>query len=88
MTPPSTNWLTDRERHIAQTRLLKDVGTIDNPDEREKSGSGLLHGVRLALTDLKVWFLMSVVPAKKTINFLTYDLRQVHVHYLPHGSIV
>jgi hypothetical protein len=51
----STKWLNERERYIAQSRLLKDVGLIDNPDEQEKSTSGILDGVKLAITDEKVW---------------------------------
>ncbi|KAF8066034.1 MFS general substrate transporter [Lyophyllum atratum] len=50
-----TSWLSERERVIAQGRLVKDVGIIDNPDEEEKTGSGALRGVILALTDIKVW---------------------------------
>lgn len=53
--PLSTKWLTDRERMIAQGRLVKDVGIVDNPDENERSGAGVLHGLTLALTDIKVW---------------------------------
>ncbi|KAF8911892.1 hypothetical protein CPB85DRAFT_1252873 [Mucidula mucida] len=47
------------ERMIAQGRLVKDIGLVDNPDEQEKSGSGVWHGVVLALTDSKfgVWLL-------------------------------
>ena len=56
--PRSTKWLSERELHIAQGRLVKDVGLIDNPDEAERSGSGILHGLKLALVDLKVWSLV------------------------------
>ena len=50
----STKWLSERELHIAQGRLVKDVGLVDNPDEAERSGSGVLHGLKLAITDIKV----------------------------------
>jgi hypothetical protein len=39
---------------IAQGRLVKDVGIIDNPEEGEKSGAGVLKGLVMALTDPKV----------------------------------
>ena len=51
----STKWLSERELHIAQGRLVKDVGLIDNPDEAERSGSGVVHGLKLAVMDIKVW---------------------------------
>ena len=53
----STKWLSERERYIAQARLVVDVGVSDDPDEAEKSGSGILHGVILAVKDVKVWAL-------------------------------
>lgn len=55
--PYSTKWLSERELHIAQGRLVKDVGLLDNPDEAERSGSGVVHGLKLAATDIKVWAL-------------------------------
>lgn len=36
---------------------MKDVGLVDNPDEAERSSSGVLHGLILAITDIKVWAL-------------------------------
>ena len=57
LVPCSTRWLSERELHIAQGRLVKDVGLVDNPDEAERSGSGVLHGLKLAVTDIKVWAL-------------------------------
>ena len=57
LAPSSTKWLSERELHIAQGRLVKDVGLVDNPDEAERSGSGILHGLKLASTDIKVWTL-------------------------------
>jgi hypothetical protein len=53
----STKWLSERELHVAQGRLVKDVGLLDNPDEAERSGSGAIHGLKLAVTDPKVWAL-------------------------------
>jgi hypothetical protein len=56
--PYSTKWLSERELHIAQGRLVKDVGLIDDPDEAERSGSGILHGLKLAVADIKIWALV------------------------------
>ena len=39
---------------------MKDVGLVDNPDEAERSGSGVVHGLKLAVTDTKVWALAYV----------------------------
>lgn len=36
---------------------MKDVGLLDNPDEVERSGSGVVHGLKLAVMDIKVWAL-------------------------------
>jgi len=58
--PSSTKWLSERELHVAQGRLVKDVGLLDNPDEAERSGSGAIHGLKLAVTDPKVWALAVV----------------------------
>ncbi|KAJ7584618.1 MFS general substrate transporter [Mycena floridula] len=55
--PETTRWLSERERHIAQGRLVLDVGILDSPDKEEKSAAGVLHGLVLALADVKVWAL-------------------------------
>ncbi|THV05376.1 MFS general substrate transporter [Dendrothele bispora CBS 962.96] len=52
--PTSTKWLTEHERIIAQGRLVRDIGVVDNPDEKEKTGSGIFHGFIQAITDVKV----------------------------------
>ncbi|TRM64282.1 MFS general substrate transporter [Schizophyllum amplum] len=73
--PTTTRWMSDREREISQARLAKDVGLIDNPDESEKSGSGILHGLVLALTDLKVWAL--------AFMYFTYIMGLSFGQYMP-----
>lgn len=57
----STTWLSDRERVIAQGRLVTDVGILDNPEADEKSGTGILRGVWLAMSDIKVWAMALVL---------------------------
>ena len=50
--PETTAWLSTRERHIAQRRLALDVGIVE-----EKEDSSALAGLRMAVTDPKVWLL-------------------------------
>ena len=51
-TPP---WLTPIERRLAQKRMAEDVAGIGDGTETE--AGGLTYGLRLALTDWKVWWL-------------------------------
>jgi len=55
--PATTGWLSDRDRVIAQGRLVKDVGILDNPDESETTSKGVFHGLILAVGDIKVWLM-------------------------------
>ncbi|TFK97124.1 MFS general substrate transporter [Pterulicium gracile] len=73
--PSTTKFLSDRERTIAQGRLVKDVGLVDDPDAEEKSGSGVLHGLYLAFTDLKVWTMAFV--------YLTFIMGLSFGQYMP-----
>lgn len=50
--PATTRWLTERQRLIAQARLTLDVGLADD-DEKGNA----LHGLKLAVLDVKVWAL-------------------------------
>lgn len=50
--PDTTAWLSARERYIAERRLALDVGIVE-----EKEDSGALSGLRMAVTDPKVWLL-------------------------------
>lgn len=50
--PNTTSWITARERHIAERRLALDVGIVE-----EKEDIGALAGLRMAVTDPKVWLL-------------------------------
>lgn len=50
--PATTRWLSDRQRYVAQARLTLDVGLADD-DEKGNA----LHGLKLALLDIKVWAL-------------------------------
>ncbi|KAJ3857182.1 MFS general substrate transporter [Lentinula lateritia] len=73
--PPSTSWLSDRERVIAQGRLVTDVGIIDNPENDEKTGSGIMRGVFMAISDIKVWAL--------AFMYFTYIMGLSFASYMP-----
>ncbi|TRM64279.1 MFS general substrate transporter [Schizophyllum amplum] len=73
--PTTTRWLSARERLISQGRLAKDIGLVDDPDENEKSVAGILRGLALALTDIKVWAM--------AVMFFTYLLGLSFNAYLP-----
>jgi hypothetical protein len=45
---------------VAQGRLVKDVGLIDDPSQTEKSSTGVLEGLYLAATDIKTWVMMFI----------------------------
>lgn len=51
--PGTTRWLSEQERTIAQARLAEDVGIADDDDQNMSA----YHGLRLAVTDAKVWIL-------------------------------
>lgn len=51
--PTSTKWLSEKERTIAQRRLIEDAGIADE-DEGDLTA---LQGVKLAIKDPKVWLL-------------------------------
>ncbi|KAI5124987.1 hypothetical protein M0805_007412 [Coniferiporia weirii] len=52
--PATTKWLSPLERRLAERRLKEDVGVEDN-EQVESGGHG--HGLVLAFTDWKVWWL-------------------------------
>lgn len=63
--PATTRWLSEQERAIAIHRLHKHSGSQD-----EERGP-LLHGVKLAVADYKVWLLASIVVTKTTAAAVT-----------------
>ncbi|KAK0231196.1 MFS general substrate transporter [Armillaria fumosa] len=73
--PSTTKSLSERERFIAQGRLVKDVGIVDNPDEEERTGSGVFRGLLQAITDIKVWGL--------AFMYFTYIMGLSFSQYLP-----
>lgn len=73
--PSTTKSLSERERLIAQGRLVKDVGIVDNPDEEERTGSGVFRGLLQAITDVKVWGL--------AFMYFTYLMGLSFGQYLP-----
>ena len=57
--PRTTTWLTEDERELAIWRLNEDIG------EDDWVGSGqqtFLHGIKLALADIKMWILVINLP--------------------------
>lgn len=50
--PQTTSWLSDREKLIAQKRLAIDAGVAEATEDESA-----LHGLKLAVTDPKVWLL-------------------------------
>ncbi|KAK0498380.1 MFS general substrate transporter [Armillaria luteobubalina] len=73
--PSTTKSLSERERLIAQGRLVKDVGIVDDPDEEERTGSGVFRGLLQAITDVKVWGL--------AFMYFTYIMGLSFSQYLP-----
>ncbi|KAM0818154.1 putative Major facilitator superfamily (MFS) profile domain-containing protein [Seiridium cardinale] len=63
--PTTTRWLSDQERAIATHRLNKHSGSQD-----EERGP-ILHGVKLAVADYKVWLLATIVITKTTAAAVT-----------------
>ncbi|CZR65616.1 related to nicotinamide mononucleotide permease [Phialocephala subalpina] len=51
--PTTTKWLSEKEVLIAEQRLVNDAGLADSEDVDE----GIFYGLKLALTDPKVWLL-------------------------------
>lgn len=54
--PNSTSWLSESEQFIAQKRLVDDIGAADEDDSEEEK----FHGLKLAVSDPKVWALVYV----------------------------
>ncbi|KAH7311438.1 major facilitator superfamily transporter [Stachybotrys elegans] len=50
--PKSTSWISERERDIAQRRLALDLGETEETED-----IGAFQGLKMALTDPKVWLL-------------------------------
>ncbi|KAJ4472132.1 MFS general substrate transporter [Lentinula aciculospora] len=73
--PSSTTWLSVRERVIAQGRLVTDVGVINNPEDYEKSGFGVIRGIWLTISDIKVWTL--------AFMYFTYIMGLSFASYMP-----
>ncbi|KAK0206086.1 MFS general substrate transporter [Desarmillaria ectypa] len=82
--PSTTKSLSERERLIAQGRLVKDVGIVDNPDEKERTGSGVFRGLLQAITDVKVWGLAHVDFLRPPLfMYFTYLMGLSFGQYLP-----
>ncbi|KAJ7068619.1 MFS general substrate transporter [Mycena amicta] len=59
--PTTSKWLTLEERELALLRMQEDVGV---GDQSETESGGPLHGLVLALTDWKVWWLAFALTAQ------------------------
>ena len=68
--PRTTSWLSEQERQLAAFRLQEDIGTDDWVSSEHQS---LLHGFKLAFTDIKTWILMllltGIVSSAGVTNF-------------------
>ena len=65
--PNLTSWLSETEQFIAQKRLVDDVGAADEDDSEE----GKFTGLKLAVSDPKVWLLGYVQPLMNLKSILT-----------------
>ena len=54
--PRTTGWLTEEERQLAVWRLEEDIGEDDWVDSKHQT---LMHGMKLAFTDGKMYILVS-----------------------------
>ena len=55
--PRTTTWLTEDERQLAVWRLDEDIGEDDWVGSKQQT---FFHGLKLAITDIKMWILVSV----------------------------
>ena len=53
--PSNTSWLTPEERRLAEVRMASDFAGIG--DEQETESGSVFYGLKLAMTDWKVWWL-------------------------------
>lgn len=58
--PRTTSWLSDKEQQLAIWRLAEDIGEDDWIDSKEQS---LLHGMKLAFEDPKLYLFVSYPAA-------------------------
>ncbi|KAJ7129739.1 MFS general substrate transporter [Mycena epipterygia] len=59
--PATSKWLTEEERDLALLRMTEDAGV---GDQQETEQGGPLHGLWLALTDWRVWWLALALTAQ------------------------
>ena len=55
--PRTTSWLTEEERQLAIWRLEEDIGEDDWVDSSQQT---FLHGMKLAVQDIKMWILVGL----------------------------
>ncbi|KAF9075884.1 MFS general substrate transporter [Rhodocollybia butyracea] len=59
--PATTTWLSPLERELAMQRMQEDVGV---GDQGETEVGGQVYGMRMALTDWKVWWMSLAMTAQ------------------------
>ncbi|MCJ1352885.1 MAG: hypothetical protein MMC33_002869 [Icmadophila ericetorum] len=68
--PRTTTWLTEDERQLAVWRLDEDIGEDDWVGSKQQT---FFHGLKLAITDIKMWILMvmlfCIVASGSVTNF-------------------
>lgn len=72
---PSTpsKWLTPAERSLALKRMIEDAGKDDDHESAMSPTKGELDGLKLAVTDWKVWwFAFSQAFLVFSLSFSTY----------------
>ncbi|OWZ35154.1 nicotinamide mononucleotide permease [Cryptococcus neoformans c45] len=63
--PATTKWLSTREKAVAVWRMERDVGSRDEDDQ------GLIHSLKLALCDYRLYLLATVIITKTTAGAVT-----------------
>ncbi|KDQ09010.1 hypothetical protein BOTBODRAFT_179347 [Botryobasidium botryosum FD-172 SS1] len=66
--PSNTRWLTPLERRLAEKRIAEDVGIL-----REDEKQGPMQGLKMAVTDWKVWWLaLTLTSFVVGLSFFAY----------------
>ncbi|KAH8698005.1 MFS transporter [Talaromyces proteolyticus] len=81
--PRTTDWLSEEEKRLAAWRLEEDIGEDDWVDSEHQT---LLHGVKMALADMKTWILVIMVFCTVSSGSVTNFFPTV-VQTLQYGKI-
>ncbi|KAK6201934.1 hypothetical protein LQW54_009248 [Pestalotiopsis sp. IQ-011] len=66
--PRTTRWLDEQERELAAWRLEADIGEEDWVDSGHQSP---LHGLKLAIKDVKTWIILAVIYGSTASGSMT-----------------